>query len=319
VRLEVRRPLGPDCGNEGLVVNPQTGLRHNNNRTFSNRVNLPNYSPNDTDGGEFVKFCCEDLDAIVVDANGDGLIDELDRGFHEVILRVWDDGNMNGIIGDAGDNWNETWAFVKVESKVPPVITCPADATIHCDWAIETRTASTPVAGIDFTKTGLPTAYGVCSNPTITFQDQLQLNQCGIGIINRTFTIVEGGTTRQCVQRITVAASTSQQQWVVTPPSASVPEVGCDGPTEAQIKSNQPTWVNGPCDVIGVSHKVWEFEFEDGVCKKWVVEYKLVNWCDNAERGPYTKMFVYKDVVPPTFNECRDTMFAVDNNCELRG
>ncbi|MBK9257616.1 MAG: T9SS type A sorting domain-containing protein [Saprospiraceae bacterium] len=319
VRLEVRRPLGPDCGNEGLVVNPQTGLRHNNNRTFSNRVNMPNYSPSDTDGGEFVKFCCEDLNSIVVDANGDGLINELDRGFHEVILRVWDDGNMNGIIGDAGDNWNETWAFVKVESKVPPVITCPADATIHCDWAIETRTASTPVAGIDFTKTGLPTAYGVCSNPTITFQDQLQLNQCGIGIINRTFTIVEGGTTRQCVQRITVAASTSQQEWVVTPPSASVPEVGCDGPTEAQIKSNQPTWVNGPCDVIGVSHKVWEFEFEDGVCKKWVVEYKLVNWCDNEERGPYTKMFVYKDVVPPTFENCRDTMFAVDQNCELRG
>ncbi|MBK9254103.1 MAG: hypothetical protein IPM42_01305 [Saprospiraceae bacterium] len=319
VRLEIRRPLGSACGNEGLVVNPQTGLKHNNNRTFSDRVNLPNYSPNDTDDGQFVKFCCEDLDAIVVDANGDGEINELDRGFHEVILRVWDDGNMNGIIGDAGDNWNESWAFVKVEAKVPPVITCPEDAFIHCDWAIETRTVSTSVAGIDFTKTGLPSAYGVCSNPTITFQDQLQLNQCGIGIINRTFTIVEGGTTRQCVQRITVLPSLSEQEWIVTPPSASVPEVSCTGPTEAQINANRPTWVNGPCDVIGVSHKIWEFEFEDGVCKKWVVEYKLVNWCDNEERGPYTKMFVYKDVVPPTFENCRDTMFEVDQNCELRG
>ncbi|MBK9254944.1 MAG: HYR domain-containing protein [Saprospiraceae bacterium] len=319
VRLEVRRAIGPDCGNEGAVVNPTTGLRHNNNRTFSNRVNLPNYSPNDTDGGEFVKFCCEDLDAIVVDANGDGLIDELDRGYHEVILRVWDDGNMNGIIGDAGDNWSEIWSYVKVEAKVPPVIVCPDDATIHCDWAIETRTTSTSIAGIDFSKTGLPTAYGVCSNPNITFQDVLQLNQCGIGIINRTFTISDMGTTRQCVQRITVAQSTSQQEWVVTPPSASIPEVGCDGPTEAQIKANQPTWVSGPCDVIGVSHKVLEFEFEDGVCKKWVVEYKLVNWCDNEERGPYTKQFVYKDPTPPVIEMCRDTMFAVDANCELVG
>jgi hypothetical protein len=188
--------------------------------------------------GEFVKFCCEDLDAIVVDANGDGLIDELDRGYHEVILRVWDDGNMNGIIGDAGDNWSEIWSYVKVEAKVPPVIVCPDDATIHCDWAIETRTTSTSIAGIDFSKTGLPTAYGVCSNPNITFQDVLQLNQCGIGIINRTFTISDMGTTRQCVQRITVAQSLSQQEWVVTPPSASIPEVGCDGPTEAQIKAN---------------------------------------------------------------------------------
>ncbi|MBK9149499.1 MAG: T9SS type A sorting domain-containing protein [Saprospiraceae bacterium] len=318
VRIDIRRPKGPDCGNEGLITNPATGARHNNNLTFSNRVNMPNYSPNDTDGGEFVKFCCADLEALDVDANGDGVIDELDRGYVEVIIRVWDDGNMNGIIGDAGDNWNETWAFVKVEQKVPPVITCPPDATIHCDWAIQTSTTDRPVTGIDFTKTGLPTAYGVCRNPEIRFRDVLQLNQCGIGTITRTFTVVENNVSRQCQQRITVLPSTSQQQWVVTPPSASVPEVGCDGPTEAQIKANQPTWVNGPCDVIGISTKKWEFEFEDGVCKKWVVEYKLVNWCTNEERGPYTKMFVYKDVVPPTFENCRDTMFGVDANCEIR-
>ncbi|MBK9152337.1 MAG: T9SS type A sorting domain-containing protein [Saprospiraceae bacterium] len=318
VRLDIRRPKGPSCGNDGLITNPATGARHNNNLTFSNRVNMPNYSPNDTDGAEFVKFCCADLDALDVDANGDGVINDLDRGFVEVILRVWDDGNMNGIIGDAGDNWNETWAFVKVEQKVPPVLTCPPDATIHCDWAIQTSTTERSIDGVDFTKTGLPTAVGVCANPPIRFRDVLQLNQCGIGTINRTFSITANGVTRQCQQRITVAPSTSTQQWVVTPPSSSVPEVGCDGPTEAQIKANQPTWVNGPCDVIGISTKKWEFEFEDGVCKKWVVEYKLVNWCTNEERGPYTKMFVYKDVVPPTFDKCRDTMFGVDQNCEIR-
>jgi hypothetical protein len=318
VRLDIRRPKGPSCGNDGLITNPATGARHNNNLTFSNRVNLPNYSPNDTDGADFVKFCCADLDALDVDANGDGVINDLDRGFVEVILRVWDDGNMNGIIGDAGDNWNETWAFVKVEQKVPPVLTCPPDATIHCDWAIQTSTTERSIDGVDFTKTGIPSAVGVCANPPIRFRDVLQLNQCGIGTINRTFSITANGVTRQCQQRITVAPSTSTQQWVVTPPSSAVVDVSCDGPTDAQINANRPTWVNGPCDVIGISHKKWQFDFEDGVCRKWVVEYKLVNWCTNEERGPYTKMFVYKDPTPPAFDNCRDTMFGVDQNCELR-
>ncbi|MBL0100997.1 MAG: hypothetical protein IPP49_14005 [Saprospiraceae bacterium] len=47
----------------------------------------------------------------------------------------------------------DTWANVTVECKVPPVITCPADATIHCDWAIEkfvSSSATKSIAGVDF-------------------------------------------------------------------------------------------------------------------------------------------------------------------------
>jgi Dockerin type I domain len=327
VFLEIRRPTGTSCGNLG------TG-DHNNNVTFRSLpglnppTNAPHpaaarYSAFDTDGGQFVKFCCDDLDT--VDVNN------VPYGIHQVIMRVWDDGNKNGIIGDLGDNWNETWADVRVECKVPPVILCPADAVIFCDWAIDTNPvttgtvgqaniASISVVGKDFSKTGLPEAYGACSNPTIRFWDRLELNQCKQGWIRRTFIISEKGTTRTCVQNIRVNESVLDKAWVVTPKDESVITkiTSCDGPTAAQIASFEPTWVAGPCDVIGVSNKVWQFDFEDGVCKKWKVEYKLVNWCDNTERGPYYKYFVREDNTAPVIT-CRDTMYAQGADCKLRG
>ncbi len=319
IRFEVRRSSGSDCGNLGNIVNATTGVRYNNNLTFSNAFNTTGYNANDTDGGKFVTFCCSDIQSITVDANGDGVLDSLDRGYHEVILRVWDDGNMNGIIGDAGDNYNDTWSYVKVESKSPPVITCPADATIYCDWAIETSTTHTSVNGKDFTKTGLPTAYSTCGNPEISFIDVLSLNQCGIGSISRKFTVKEGSFVRECTQRIFVQPSLADQQWVVIPPSASIIDVDCDGPSEDEIKNNGPRWVGGPCDLIGFNYKVDQFDFEEGVCRKWRVEYNLTNWCDNAVKGPYFKYFIFKDEIAPIFTTCLDTMYVVDGECKWNG
>jgi len=322
VFLEIRRPTGTSCGNWGLGT-----PAHNNNGTFRNLPGLnnpvsPMYNANDTDGGQFVKFCCDDLTD--VDANN------IPYGIHQVIMRVWDDGNKNGIIGDAGDNWNETWADVRVECKVPPVITCPADATIFCDWAIDTNpqqgtpgqaiSAAISIDGKDFFKTGLPEAYGACTNPAISFWDRLELNQCKQGWIRRTFIIREKGNTRTCVQNIRVNESLLERDWIVTPKDPNLIEkiTSCDGPTAADIAKFEPTWVAGPCDVIGVSNKVWLFDFEDGVCKKWKVEYKLVNWCDNEERGPYYKYFIREDLKAPVI-ECRDTMYAQGADCKLRG
>src|SRR5690606_15465888 len=79
----------------------------------------------DTDHGQFVKFCCEDV-------GNDNL---------KVILRVWDDANGSGVFGDMimdtcsqemiSDNYNETWTSVKVEVAIPPTLTVE-DVTISC-------------------------------------------------------------------------------------------------------------------------------------------------------------------------------------------
>jgi uncharacterized repeat protein (TIGR01451 family) len=315
VRLEIRRPDGGSCGNEGTNG-------HNNNSTYSNLLSGTGYSSNDTDGGEFVKFCCNDLTSAGADYNGDGVND---AGYHRVMFRVWDDANMDGIIGNAGDNWNESWTIVKVESKTPPQIICPGPATVQCDQLIETfesSSATKSVIGVDFSRTGLPTAQGVCSNIEIRFRDRLELNSCKIGKIYRTFVIIENGVSRTCDQLITVGPSLSTQVWTITTPSnwGNIQESSCNGPTSNDIEQYGPISVGGPCDAIGVSTQIDTFQIEQGVCRKWRVEYRYINWCTNEERGPYYKYFKYIDRELPRFvGVCRDTMYAVDKNCEWTG
>ena len=139
VKLEVRRDED-NCDVRGNATynadgHPQDG---------SPNPNSPSYDP---DGGAYVKFCCDDITAEVVDVNGDGVND---AGYHKVWLRVWDDGDMDGIYGTDGDNFNEAWAYVKVEDKLAPAITCPADVTLTCDMDYT-----------DLNMTGSATAYRI--------------------------------------------------------------------------------------------------------------------------------------------------------------
>lgn len=324
VRLEIRRPAGaPQCNNDGRI-DPATGKPYNNNVTFNDNKPRLHGDDNiyDSDNGEFVKFCCADL-TTGVDIDGDG---EVNIGYHEVILRVWDDGDMNAQWGSAGDNYNESWAYVKVEDKAPPVIQCPPNMTIHCDWAItyssDLGSGAQSTEGVDFTKTGLPVAYGTCGPRPITFRDNTgQLSQCKLGNVTRDFFVTPakaGVDPPSCRQVITILPSTSTQPWVVTPPSAAPVAITCADPTAQQIKDNGPKWVNGPCDVIGENIKVHKFLFEDGVCVKWRVEYNYMNWCTNEPKGPYFKDFMFFDNNKPVIDNCDPLMFGVDANCEHR-
>ncbi|MCZ2101999.1 MAG: HYR domain-containing protein, partial [Chitinophagales bacterium] len=132
VKLEIRR-IGDQ---KSACQNIGADGKYNNNLTFNNHNGVtgsgntwlhPDDNANDTDGGEYVKFCCDDIPA------GE------DHGNHQVELRVWDDGNMNGIIGDnlivngLKDNHNTTWAYVQIDNKIPPQIVCPPDVTVTCD------------------------------------------------------------------------------------------------------------------------------------------------------------------------------------------
>ena len=178
-------------------------------RTYTDQ---PEYSVCDTDNGQFVKFCCADLERTEVDANGDGLINDLDKGWIEVQFRVWDDADMDGVLGECGqDNYNDSWAYVKVECNLPPVITPPADVTVYCDWPIEKNLTTTwiPAKGFNFSKTGgFGWAYGVCGNLTdsIDFRDTQVDGKCAAGVVTRTFRVRNWGFTATATQKITILA-----------------------------------------------------------------------------------------------------------------
>jgi subtilisin-like proprotein convertase family protein len=309
VKLELRRVNSiTQCGNKGADG------EYNNNLSFNN--GNPQLHENDdvrdTDGGAFVTFCCADL-FTGDDVDGDGIID---TAHHKVILRVWDDADGDGIFGSAGDNFNEGWTIVRVDNKIPPVLTCPVPVTISCDQNVATSSILRSTAGFDFNLTGGAVAKGICGNVDVQFIDALQLNQCGIGVIKRTFSVP--GQSGSCIQQITLSSGINTPAWEVQPPALSVVQVGCNGPSESELKQYGPSWTGGPCDQIAVNSEVDEFIASAGECKKWVVKYNLVNWCNNDFKGPYYRYFAYKDSVAPQIQHCRDTIFNAEANCEVK-
>lgn len=109
IKLEIRKDQNNyNCDNIGNATynddgHPQDG---------SPDPNSPNYDP---DNGAYITFSCADASNTTVDVDGDGIND---GGYVKVWLRVWDDADFDGVFGTAGDNYNETWTYVKVKNSL---------------------------------------------------------------------------------------------------------------------------------------------------------------------------------------------------------
>ncbi|MBK6667277.1 MAG: hypothetical protein IPG48_14335 [Saprospiraceae bacterium] len=326
VRFEVRRVDGGSCGNVGA------NGTHNNNSTYNDNNGYPSEVPGavwfhpqdnaqDTDGGEFVKFCCEDIPA------------GADYGLHDVELRVWDDGNMNGVIGDNDiingmkDNYNTTWVTIRVENKLPPALVCPPDVTITCDMELNLSLDSeTNVNDVNLTMTGYPQAFDLCSNLQVTYKDQWVGTHdpvCKSGTVRRTFKVTKGAVVVTCPQFITVATLTAP--FTVTFPNQNQTtewdkcSFTLDDARDAANASIKRPIVNyGQCDIVGENITIDTFLFEDGACKKWRVKYSYKNWCTGEEINtiaglPIVHWYAFKDVTAPVLS-CTNQMFAANPN-----
>ena len=304
VALEIRRADGaPQCGNNGALQND--GSFYNNNVTFNNDVAplVPSDAAHaddnrdDTDGGAFVKFCCEDLTDI--DANGNAY------GSVEVLMRVFDDGNMTGVFGDFVDlngdgdrqdlgeldNYSDTWAIVRVEDKLAPQISCPADITLKCDQDYT-----------DTTITGMASGSATCSGIGVTFTDDTNISTCGAGIVVRTWCIE--GTSNCCTQRITVDYFSTWNpcdrdagiQWPddytgeddLSDLSFFTEYCGLTSSFGARVQdalecedeeTGIPEWTDSSCDLIGYSLDSDTFYFESNACFKVLNNWSVINWC----------------------------------------
>jgi len=268
---------------------------------------------NDIDNGQWVKFCCEDLTNATVDVDGDGVND---AGYVKVWLRVWDDGDMNGQFGTSGDNFNETWSFVKVEDKLNPILHCPADITIACDADAE-----------DLSVTGTATASFTCADAEVEYTDIFSnVDNCGVGIITRRWSIV-GSPNVSCNQRITKSAGDLFDGNISWPGDY---DTDC---TDLDNDNNVPTWGSVGCSLVGYSIESDTFLFEDGACFKIINYWTVIDWCQydpnaNGNDGIWSHAQIIKviDDEAPVMT-CANQMYAVDdhtdadndgNQCEAR-
>ena len=222
---------------------------------------------------------------------------------------------------------------VEVQSKLPPVLTGPADLELECSDILteEELIADLQDEAISTAKGyGWATLSSMCGLPmqvTVTGS----LNECGIGVITRTFRVTvgqgAGAQTYTATQRFYVVNSEDNRFWinannptdltddVVWP--QDLEESGCefisvdslkvkygetdkvfsnfrDIPNNLRPKS-MPFLNYQSCSLPGLGHDDWEFELEGG-CKKILRQWKVIDWCQVDDSGNYY-FWMYEQVI----------------------
>lgn len=186
---------------------------------------------------------------------------------------------------DGSGNSNSCMVNLTVEDKIDPIIICPTDKVLDCTD--------------DYTNlalTGEATANDNCGIASLTFTDNANIDDCGTGVVFRTFTAVDNqGQSVSCTQRITLensnpffitdtdATNANPNDGVVWPQDYSTDEclstlAGLE-PDFLPAPFNAPHVFESNCGQIGVSHTDKVLDQNAPACFKIVRTWKVVDWC----------------------------------------
>ena len=246
--------------------------------------------PQDKTFREKVNFCCDDVNADPTK-------------YIKVVLRVT----------DAAGNTNECISNVKVQDKLAPLITCPADITLECyeDYTILSKT------------NGSATATDNCIATIDPYQDTKYLNNCGIGYVLRKWTARDKqGLMAMCTQRITIIDSDPfSEDHIIFPPDTTVNVCTVTEQLTPDYLDSKPKFVSKNCADLAVSYTDDYYEV-DNACKKILRHWRVINWCTyNAQEKNYyihTQKILVHDIEGPKFiSGCVDrTIVSREGDCE---
>jgi hypothetical protein len=189
-------------------------------------------------------------------------------------------------------------------------IYCPPDKTLFCHDDIYYL----PVVGT-------PIVFGYPSS-VAKYVDSEFLNQCNIGYVDRKWYLdlnndnVHQVTESSCIQRITLLADPGSI--FINFPSDKV--FGC----KDDIVKDSPTWITGPCDVLGVNVTEQVFEVAPDACYKIFRNFTIVNWCTYKPQDPnwdgsgiwtHTQVIKVMETTPPAIRDCTDKVIGVESDC----
>jgi subtilisin-like proprotein convertase family protein len=247
-----------------------------------------------------VEFCCEEVNTKI-----------------QVELRVTD---IHG-------NSNTCMVEVYVQDKLPPYITkCPADITINCkaDYT-------------DLSLTGEPDYIDNCKVVEVKHSDDVNISQCGVGIVNRTWTVKDAqGYTHSCLQRITLF---DNDPFYVNKQDPSDPDDDIVWPLHYETQEchatldpaslpagyNRPVVVSDPCSMIAMQYEDQVFKFVDGACEKIIRTWTVIDWCTYDDNNPnsgngiyqYTQIIKMQNKQAPVFLDgCQDRNFQTFGDCK---
>ena len=269
--------------------------------------------PEDTVWGDFVRFCCEDL-------NGQGFVEV------PVHLKVVDWNN----------NVNAVWSAVRLEDKSTPNVFCPQSMIVNCDMDLN-----------DFSLTGWPEGVSACGEfvfdiPQVEVIDNTEPRNkpanvlplydidgdnvpdmvpaynksCGFGAVIRRF---RQGNSLVCEQWFVVESVHQFDPNTIVFPRDKV--VNCNG-----FDAGEPTFESSVCKLIGISLESDTFVSEPGSCMKILNHWSVIDWCNYNPNSPFdggrwnhTQVIKLEDLIDPILEVQDSLVFAADAECISKG
>ena len=172
-------------------------------------------------------------------------------------------------VSDINGFTNTCEVSVQTADYLKPSITCPTPITIGCkdDYT-------------DLNLVGEATGDDNCTVASITHTDNVQLNQCGIGNVVRTWQVTDNsGNFSTCKQILTLEDD--------TPLSISFPvdyETFECGASTMPSETGQPVITGDDCESVEVTYFDQTFQTSYPACYKILRRWTVVDWC--AYTGP---------------------------------
>ncbi|MEM6967486.1 MAG: HYR domain-containing protein, partial [Bacteroidota bacterium] len=165
---------------------------------------------------------------------------------------------------DTAGNSNSCTSNLNINDHIAPVLICPLAKTIHCEDD-----------ATDLNITGNATATDNCTLDTLFFKDEINLNTCEVGTINRTWTATDFmGNSTSCIQVLAVEDATPLQ--VDFPENVEL--TGCSATAETTT-TGVPTFANDECESIGITYDDVVFFNGNDYCKQILRTWTVINWC----------------------------------------
>ncbi|MBK8699591.1 MAG: T9SS type A sorting domain-containing protein [Saprospiraceae bacterium] len=217
-------------------------------------------------------------------------------------------------VTDKAGNRNTCMVEVKVEDKLPPYITkCPADITLDCQADYK-----------NLSITGEPIYIDNCKINSVGFADSGLPDQCGEGIIRRTWTVKDAqGLSASCEQRITlIDKDPFDKNDIIWPLDYEATTCHSDlNPENLPLLYAYPRVTDDDCSLTSITYKDQHFTFVDGACEKILRTWTVIDWCtyvENTGIGIYTDLQVIKlaNKINPAFSSCRDSIVNIFDDCK---
>ena len=252
----------------------------------------------DTQFRSYTQFCCEDIGHPIW-----------------VIMRVY----------DYAGNYNDCMVEVTVQDKLPPSIHCPYSVTLYCDEWYNPSELYNPYSSYF----GSADVYDNCGLEQVHI-DVVDNTSCGLGTIKRIWTAVDwGGATSTCIQHVHIVDHHPFNGYSINWPDHYTAS-GCDyvdtDPHSLPSGYDKPSYYHDGCSLIGAAYDDLVFHFVEGVCKKILRKWTVIDWCQFDPYNPYyggiweyTQIIKLSDHDKPQFEACQDiTVEGIENTCAGR-